>query len=47
VAGRLTIIGGGVMGLFTEAASGVDTCWYDPGADDDFILGAVPGADGI
>jgi sarcosine oxidase len=27
------------------AASGVDTCWYDLVADDEFILGAVPGAD--
>jgi sarcosine oxidase len=27
------------------AASGVDTCAYDLVADDDFILGAVPGAD--
>jgi len=27
------------------AASGVDTCSYDLVADDDFILGAVPGAD--
>jgi glycine/D-amino acid oxidase-like deaminating enzyme len=25
------------------AASGVDTCWYDLVADDEFILGAVPG----
>jgi glycine/D-amino acid oxidase-like deaminating enzyme len=24
-------------------ASGVDTCWYDLVADDEFILGAVPG----
>jgi sarcosine oxidase len=29
------------------AASGVDGCWYDLVADDDFILGAVPGADGV
>jgi glycine/D-amino acid oxidase-like deaminating enzyme len=29
------------------AASGVDTCWYDLVADDEFILGAVPGADGL
>jgi sarcosine oxidase len=28
------------------AASGVDTCWYDLVADDEFILGPVPGADG-
>jgi sarcosine oxidase len=28
-------------------ASGVDTCWYDLVADDEFILGAVPGADGL
>jgi glycine/D-amino acid oxidase-like deaminating enzyme len=28
-------------------ASGVDTCWYDMVADDEFILGAVPGADGM
>jgi glycine/D-amino acid oxidase-like deaminating enzyme len=25
------------------AASGVDTCWYDLVADDEYILGAVPG----
>jgi glycine/D-amino acid oxidase-like deaminating enzyme len=25
------------------AASGVDTCWYDLVADDEFILGALPG----
>jgi glycine/D-amino acid oxidase-like deaminating enzyme len=24
-----------------------DTCWYDLVADDEFILGAVPGADGL
>jgi len=29
------------------AASGVDTCAYDLVADDEFILGAVPGADGV
>jgi glycine/D-amino acid oxidase-like deaminating enzyme len=29
------------------AASGVDTCAYDLVADDDFILGPVPGADGV
>jgi sarcosine oxidase len=29
------------------AASGVDTCRYDLVADDEFILGAVPGADGV
>ena len=29
------------------AASGVETCWYDLVAYDDFILGAVPGADGL
>ena len=29
------------------AASGVDTCWYDLVADDEFILGAVPGAEGL
>ncbi len=28
-------------------ASGVDTCWYDLVSDDEFILGAVPGADGL
>src|ERR1700689_2303718 len=28
-------------------ASGVDTCWYDMVADDEFILGAVPGAEGL
>jgi glycine/D-amino acid oxidase-like deaminating enzyme len=28
-------------------ASGVDTCWYDLVADDEFILGPVPGADGL
>jgi sarcosine oxidase len=28
-------------------ASGVDTCWYDLVADDEFILGAVPGAPGL
>jgi glycine/D-amino acid oxidase-like deaminating enzyme len=27
--------------------SGVDTCWYDLVADDEFILGAVPGAEGL
>ena len=29
------------------AASGVDTCWYDLVADDEFILGAVPGVDDV
>jgi len=29
------------------AASGVDTCWYDLVADDEFILGAVPGAEDV
>ena len=29
------------------AASDVDTCWYDLVADDEFILGAEPGADGL
>jgi len=29
------------------AASGVDTCWYDLVAGDEFILGAVPGADDV
>ena len=29
------------------AASGVDTCWYDLVADDEFILGAVRGTDGL
>jgi sarcosine oxidase len=29
------------------AASGVDTCWYDLVADDEFIMGAVPGAEGL
>lgn len=29
------------------AASGVDTCWYDLVADDEFILGAVPGTDDV
>ena len=28
-------------------ASGVDTCWYDLVADDEFILGTVPGTDGL
>jgi sarcosine oxidase len=28
-------------------ASGVDTCWYDLVADDEFILGAVPGTEGL
>ena len=28
-------------------ASGVDTCFYDLVGDDDFILGPVPGADGV
>lgn len=28
-------------------ASGVDTCSYDLVADDEFIIGAVPGADGV
>jgi glycine/D-amino acid oxidase-like deaminating enzyme len=29
------------------AASGVDTCFYDLVGDDDFVLGPVPGADGL
>jgi glycine/D-amino acid oxidase-like deaminating enzyme len=29
------------------AASGVDTCWYDLVADDEFILGAVPGVQDV
>ena len=29
------------------AASGVDTCWYDLVEDDEFILGAVPGAEDV
>ncbi len=29
------------------ASGGVDTCWYDLVADDEFILGAVPGVDGV
>jgi len=29
------------------AAGGVDTCWYDLVADDEFILGAVHGADDV
>jgi glycine/D-amino acid oxidase-like deaminating enzyme len=29
------------------AASGVDTCWYDLVADDEFIIGPVPGVDGV
>ncbi len=51
--GRLTIISGGVMGLMTAevvdvaAASGVHTCWYDLVADDEFIVGAVPGAEDV
>jgi sarcosine oxidase len=28
-------------------ASGVDTCFYDLVGDDDFILGPMPGADGL
>jgi glycine/D-amino acid oxidase-like deaminating enzyme len=28
-------------------ASGVDTCFYDLVGDDDFVLGPVPGADGV
>jgi sarcosine oxidase len=28
-------------------ASGVDTCFYDLVGDDDFVLGPVPGADGL
>jgi glycine/D-amino acid oxidase-like deaminating enzyme len=28
-------------------ASGVDGCWYDLVADDEFILGPVPGADEV
>jgi glycine/D-amino acid oxidase-like deaminating enzyme len=28
-------------------ASGVDTCWYDLVADDEFIIGAVPGVDEV
>jgi len=38
---RVTIIGG------VADASGVDGCWYDLVADDEFILGPVPGADGV
>ena len=89
--GRLTIIGGGVMGLMAAyyaaplanavtvlersrvgdpatasfgltrlvrndyrdpavdvaTASGIDTCWYDLVADDEFILGAVPGVSDV
>ena len=36
MSGRLTIIGGGVMG-----------CWYDLVADDEFILSVVPGAEDV
>jgi glycine/D-amino acid oxidase-like deaminating enzyme len=58
VAGRLTIIGGGVMGLMTAyyAAPLADAVTVlersrvgDPDlvADDEFILGAVPGAEDV
>jgi glycine/D-amino acid oxidase-like deaminating enzyme len=54
---RVTIIGGGVMGRMpglrgpeavdVAEASGVDGCWYDLVAGDEFILGPVPGADEV
>jgi len=37
----------GVPAVDVAAASGVDTCFYDLVADDDFILGPVPGAPGV
>jgi sarcosine oxidase len=37
----------GAATVDVAAASGVDTCMYDLVSDDDFILGPVPGADGV
>jgi sarcosine oxidase len=37
----------GAQVVDVAAASGVDTCSYDLVGDDDFILGPVPGADGV
>jgi glycine/D-amino acid oxidase-like deaminating enzyme len=37
----------GAPSIDVAEASGVDTCFYDLVADDDFILGPVPGADGV
>ena len=37
----------GARAVDVAEASGVDTCSYDLVADDEFIVGAVPGADGI
>jgi glycine/D-amino acid oxidase-like deaminating enzyme len=37
----------GAQTIDVAEASGVDICSYDLVADDDFILGPVPGADGV
>jgi glycine/D-amino acid oxidase-like deaminating enzyme len=37
----------GAQVVDVAAASGVDTCYYDLVADDDFVLGPVPGAAGV
>ncbi len=37
----------GAQTVDVAEASGVDTCFYDLVGDDDFILGPVPGADGL
>jgi sarcosine oxidase len=37
----------GARTVDVAAASGVDTCFYDLIGDDDFVLGPVPGAEGL
>jgi glycine/D-amino acid oxidase-like deaminating enzyme len=37
----------GAVAVDVAEASGVDGCWYDLVADDEFILGPVPGADDV
>jgi sarcosine oxidase len=37
----------GAQTIDVAEASGVDTCFYDLVGDDDFILGPVPGAEGV
>jgi glycine/D-amino acid oxidase-like deaminating enzyme len=37
----------GAQAVDVAEASGVDRCWYDLVADDEFILGPVPGADEV
>jgi sarcosine oxidase len=37
----------GAQAIDVAEASGVDTCSYDLVADDEFIIGPVPGADGV